>query len=139
LGVNFDALDPVEEPAMRATLLLQLVFCAACLSACSIKISRRVIETPVREGMTSGQLISEFGAPRRVERYADGSQDWFYRFASGESWTGPAPGWNHPDDLDQGDEVTSSLTFEESAIHLSPSLRVTGEIPPGKVIGKKPG
>ncbi|MGI9242421.1 MAG: hypothetical protein ACR2RV_16605 [Verrucomicrobiales bacterium] len=85
--------------------------------------------------MSSQELLAEFGKPIEIEHQTDGHQDWFYRFASSDSWSGPAKGW----DTEKYDpqEVTSAVYFEKAAIRLSPSLKVTGEIPAGKVIKRQ--
>jgi outer membrane protein assembly factor BamE (lipoprotein component of BamABCDE complex) len=47
---------------------------AAVLASCSTS-GPRLVSTPVREGMTSAQLVSAFGKPLRIAHHPDGSED----------------------------------------------------------------
>lgn len=105
---------------------------AAVFSACSIQIMPDLSPVPLRAGMSAEEMLAEFGHPLSVERHEDGSQDWFYRFATTDSWSGSTEDWS-PRQQDS-DEVSRTAGYASSAVHLSPSLRVTGEIPGGQVV-----
>lgn len=105
------------------------------LASCSLDVPR-IVDTPVRHGMTSKELIATFGAPLSIHTKPDGSQEWTYRFATTEQSSGTAAGWYDPR-YSTGEDTSQSISFEKSVVHLSPALEVTGEIPEGRILGKR--
>lgn len=106
------------------------------LTACSTMTEPNVISTPMRVGMTKQQLRSNFGPPLSVVTNADGSEDWFYHFGSRGSSSGTHSEITHTpsgQSVTTTSEATTTLTYSEAAVHLSPEGVVTSA-PPGQVV-----
>ena len=96
-----------------------------------------VSPTPLRQGMTSTQLVSAYGEPLRKVRRADAGEDWFYNFGSQARDSKPInesvqTATEHSVTVGNTNSVTTTMT--ELPIHLSPTGTVIGEIPSGGVI-----
>jgi hypothetical protein len=109
---------------------------AAFLAACTTS-GPRLVSTPVREGMTSAQLVAAFGRPLRVERRPDGGEDWFYHFGSQQNASHPVSASTSTEterSYSVGNATSTTTTMSQAPVHLSPSGRVFGAIPSGSVV-----
>lgn len=109
---------------------------AACLAACSTS-SPHLAPTPVRQGMTSAQLVSAFGRPLRVEHNPNGGEDWFYNFGSQQHESHPVSESTATEterSYSVGHATSTTTTMNHAPIHLSASGRVVGAIPTGSVV-----
>jgi outer membrane protein assembly factor BamE (lipoprotein component of BamABCDE complex) len=109
---------------------------AACLAACTTS-GPRLVSTPVREGMTSAQLVAAFGRPLRVKRTPDGGEDWFYHFGSQQHASHPVSASTSTEterSYSVGNATSTTTTMNQAPVHLSPSGRVVGAIPSGSVV-----
>jgi outer membrane protein assembly factor BamE (lipoprotein component of BamABCDE complex) len=106
------------------------------LTACSTMTEPNVISTPMRVGMTKQQLRNNFGSPLSVVTNADGSEEWFYHFGSRGSSSGTHSEITHTpsgQSVTTTSEATTTLTYSEAAVHLSPEGVVTS-VPSGQVV-----
>lgn len=106
------------------------------LTACATTSEPLVIDTPMRVGMTKEEVRTKFGPPVRVERNAEGGENWFYNF--GTESKSPT---TFTETSDTGFEKTvtygvsygKSLSYAEAAVKLSP-VGVVVTVPAGKVV-----
>ena len=120
-------------------LFLSLAILGALgLAGCDVT---RIVDSPVRPNMTSHEVLKAFGPPLRVETKPDGGKDWVYKFATSFTESGFTSGFDDDDDCDggfsSGHYESSGICFAEGAIEISPQGRVTGEIPQGRVVGRR--
>ena len=110
---------------------------AALLAACSSPPSPRVTATPVRQGMSGAELVAAFGRALRVQRTAEGGEDWFYNFGSQQSESHPISESTVTEterSYSTGNTTSTTTTMHQAPIHLSPGGRVVGSIPPGHIV-----
>lgn len=116
--------------------LTALLLITGCESASNLKL-----------GMTQNEVQSQFGKPLRVQRAADGSEEWFYEVENQELTTssGPSSGYETPTLVSGmgytgGGETQSysttwqtKTTVRELSIGFTPTGRVDS-IPNGRVL-----
>jgi outer membrane protein assembly factor BamE (lipoprotein component of BamABCDE complex) len=108
------------------------------LTACSTP-SARLINTPIRAGMTRAELVAEYGPPLRTEPNPNGGEDWFYTFGvkKRESWPVSEAVVSETErsySFTQASATTTTMT--ELPVHLSPEGRVIEPLPVGSVVVK---
>ena len=123
---------------IRFTHFLALVL-LTCLAACSSTPSLRIVATPIHQGMTSAQLLAAFGRPNRVQPNPNGGEDWFYNFGSQQHESHPVSEATVSEterSYSAGHTTSTTTIMNEAPVHLSPSGRVVGSIPTGRVVVK---
>lgn len=116
--------------------VISLLFITGCESASNLKL-----------GMTQNEVQTQFGKPLRVQRAADGSEEWFYEVENQEmtSSSGPSSGYEPPSMVQGmgyvggGETQTYSTTWQtkstirELSVGFTPTGRVDS-IPNGRVL-----
>ena len=87
--------------------------------------------------MTTAEVQTAFGSPRRIQRHADGSEDWYYRFGTQTHESEPFS-TTEVNETEKtysvGQTTSTTTTMNEFPIRFSPGGRVTGQIPKGSVV-----
>lgn len=125
---------------MNTRLLWSALLLVAALVGCTVTPATKLAPAPVRFGMTKADLQRNFGSPLRVEKHADGREDWYYQFGIRELQSEPIyEAETTPDEstVTVGQSFTTTTTMEEAAVHLSRSGKVFGVIPKGRVVMKE--
>lgn len=116
--------------------LLSIALLGLFLTACSTMTEPNVISTPMRVGMTKQQLRNNFGSPLSVVTNADGSEEWFYHFGTRSASSSAHSETSHTENsqtVTTTSEASTTVTYSEAAVHLSPTGVVTS-VPPGQVV-----
>jgi len=120
---------------IRMTQILISVI-AASLAACSTP-APRVSAMPLRQGLTSAQVLSVYGHPISIQRRSNGAEDWFYNFGSRQHTSQPiseSAVSENERSYTVGHTTSTTTTMTQLPIHLSLAGRVIAPLPAGSVI-----
>jgi len=87
--------------------------------------------------MTTAEVQTAFGSPRRIQRHADGSQDWYYHFGTQVHASAPfstTEVTDHEQSYSFGEASSKTTTMSEAPVHFSPNGKVIGAIPSGNAV-----